>query len=991
MILGTEAFGILGLGEYEQATLAATTAFLLADGLPYADTVTLLEISPTTGIVATPTYTDEAFGTFPFGTLPWSIPASGSVPVYLSDRDWTGRQTQAPALSSDFTTGVLPTGWSCIRASAAWRWNQNGKLEQVSTNTARLDYDMVSRAAKGLLTEADASTNQIRNATATGSTNGVVGSGGALPTNWAVHQSRGLTTTINASGTYRGMPYVEVRVSGSPSSTGQYIIRFDNTTQVSAVSTEKWTQSLHWLLKAGSTTNIGNGGCRITERDAAGAGLVGDQTDALSALASDWSRPAHSRTLNNASTAKLTGEFYLGVTSGQAVDITFWIGGPQLEKFNAASSIILSNGSATTRQAERCEYVLGSINMDSRGTIKLRCTPTGVVNAVSSLYVIASLSDGTTNNRHLLSRNSTPAANFNTTVGGVASASISVTPWASGEAILAYGYAVNDFGASFNGGVDGTDTSGTVPTGQAVLALGSGRSGAYNGGWNGWISTVDLWADRLSNSKVSELAGDSALPGWAQPVSQANIHYQGRIDAPEIERALPLGPNTLNQIAVGIASLTIQNRDGGFDTSPLDMGIDNQPVMVKLLRHRSHDYSQAITLFDGRGANWFSRRDALQITARDSGYELAQPLLTLFGGTGGADGNADNKGKVIPQVYGLCRNIAPVLVDPVKLIYRFHDRLAQAVDAVYVRGADVTFDASYASYATLDAATVAAGKYATALTASGSFIRLGSNPDGTVTADVRGDAANGYVSDTANVAKQILLRLLASSRLNLTSFTTLAADYPGVIGIYLTDQNTAEQALNAVLSAAGCFWGDVGDGLMSVGRLSPPDGMGGYEFNQYNSMAEFEPLQLPDSFAPCIYRRTIGYRRNWQPLAGTDIIPVGGTMTETRRKELQEEIRIATITDSTRLSKNPLAQSPDMLGSLFDTEADAQALATAQMSLYAPGRMLARLVVGLDGYALQLNDVIKVTWPRYGLQSGKPFRVVGMAAKGRRVTLTLFG
>ncbi len=469
---------------------------------------------------------------------------------------------------------------------------------------------------------------------------------------------------------------------------------------------------------------------------------------------------------------------------------------------------------------------------------------------------------------------------------------------------------------------------------------------------------------------------------------RANVHFEGRCEPPQFDRSIPIVPGS-GRAAVSIGELVAVNADGAYDSYPDAYAIDATPVRVAVLPKRSSRYGEAATVFAGQGLDWWAD-GSLHVRMRDAGYLLDVPLLALYGGTGGADGGAELAGKPIRQTYGLCRGVTGDLVSSGLLIYRCHDRLAFWIYAVYISGAPLTWDGVvHASYAAVAAATVPAGKFTIWLGADGSGWRLGSSPGGTVTADVGGDAVGGYVSDTAGVIRRLLERGVPTASLALSSFASMAAYLPGVIGYHVSSQKDISAAATEVAVAAACWWGDAGDGLLSVGRLAAPVG-GGLAFGPEQIVAEVEPMALPDAIGPCVWRVEAGYRRNWTPLQGTDIAPVPTIATEERRQQLADQSRRAAVGLVERQARNQLAK-PLTLETLFDSEADAAALCNNLLTLYAAGRRYYRVPVGMAGYLPRLGDTISVTWPRYGLAGGKALRVVGQRAQGRKVDLLCFG
>jgi hypothetical protein len=65
----------------------------------------------------------------------------------------TATERVLPALAFDFTTGTVDPRITCVRAGDSTRTNSSGVIELVAANTARIDYDPVTLACKGLLIE----------------------------------------------------------------------------------------------------------------------------------------------------------------------------------------------------------------------------------------------------------------------------------------------------------------------------------------------------------------------------------------------------------------------------------------------------------------------------------------------------------------------------------------------------------------------------------------------------------------------------------------------------------------------------------------------------------------------------------------------------------------------------------------------------------------------------------------------------------------------
>lgn len=172
-------------------------------------------------------------------------------------------------------------------------------------------------------------------------------------------------------------------------------------------------------------------------------------------------------------------------------------------------------------------------------------------------------------------------------------------------------------------------------------------------------------------------------------------------------------------------------------------------------------------------------------------------LYLTYAGTGGIEGGADLKGKPKPWALGNPQNLEPILINNIDSIFQVSAYGAiKAVTTLYERGS--AFGASYgdyASYTTLQAATIPAGRWATCL-ASG-LIRLGAPPYGVITADVQGD----YLGTTwRRLPGAIIQRVcsavsISSTKIDSASFTALDAVMSalpggGNISLYQTEQIT---------------------------------------------------------------------------------------------------------------------------------------------------------------------------------------------------------
>jgi len=229
------------------------------------------------------------------------------------------------------------------------------------------------------------------------------------------------------------------------------------------------------------------------------------------------------------------------------------------------------------------------------------------------------------------------------------------------------------------------------------------------------------------------------------------------------------------------------------------------------------------TLLTGKVSAFQADGNKLTLTASVDAEPFQRNVLpTLYAGTGGAEGPSDLKNVPKPFLAGRCRNVEPILIDAVNSVFQFHGYgPISVISALYERGS--AFSASignFTTYATLVAATIPPGKWATC-TALG-MVRLGAPPFGVITADVDGDKpSTTWFSKTGEIINRIATNAgVASGDLNAASLTALDTAIStltgggGIIGVYLTAQETVLDL--ATRLARGC---NAQAGVSHLGQL----------------------------------------------------------------------------------------------------------------------------------------------------------------------------
>ena len=358
----------------------------------------------------------------------------------------------------------------------------------------RFDHNPTTGESLGLLVE-EARTNSVTNNTMVGA---VAGTPGTLPTGWGTFVSpTGLTRTIVGIGTVNGINYIDVRFSGTPSSTGEITLYLSPAT--TATLAQAWTSTAWLSLAGGSTSNIGVVNLRNFELNS-GAYVREIGTSFVSSISSDFVRRQNITTSFGASANQIQLVLSIYATAaGTPIDITLRIGLPQLEQGAFATSVIPTTTATATRAADGASITgpaFSSFYNQTEGTVFADAKVTTVAPATSLSSVFA-LSDGTTNNRITVYKraNADTSTRLDVSTSGSSVAFINAGTFSVSN-LIAVSYRVDDFAISLNGLTPGADTLGTLPT---VSRLNIGSYADLPFPLNGTLKRLTYWGAKLPN------------------------------------------------------------------------------------------------------------------------------------------------------------------------------------------------------------------------------------------------------------------------------------------------------------------------------------------------------------------------------------------------------------------------------------------------------------------------------------------------------------
>jgi hypothetical protein len=419
-------------------------------------------------------------------------------------------ETDLPSFQRDFAAlktldhGTGPA-ITFTRASGATFSDANGVLQTAADDAPRFDHDPVTGESRGLLIE-ESRTNSIRNSQGGGSTNGVIGSGGAAPTNWGITaNANGITSEILGTGTEDGFSYIDIKLSGTPTATSDVLVTFEPASAVVAANSQTWTQSAYFKLSGGTTANA-QLYVELRARTAGGLFISGQNVDTnFTPTSASLRSQRHNVTLvtSDATVGRMLPLARVSYTSGAAIDITLRIAAPQLELGAFPTSYIPTTTAAATRAADSAIVTpISSFYNQVESTIFSELSATSV--AFDS--TIIAINDST-QNEQIDQRLAITSVTMRARVGGVNQASMAgVSPVIAPVAGTVYkfvaAYKQDDFAASMDGATVVTDTSGDMPTGLSRMVIGSRVATAF---LTGHIRKIAYWPKRLTNTLLEQL------------------------------------------------------------------------------------------------------------------------------------------------------------------------------------------------------------------------------------------------------------------------------------------------------------------------------------------------------------------------------------------------------------------------------------------------------------------------------------------------------
>jgi len=444
----------------------------------------------------------------------------------------------------------------------------------------------------------------------------------------------------------------------------------------------------------------------------------------------------------------------------------------------------------------------------------------------------------------------------------------------------------------------------------------------------------------------------------------ANTYYAGAIqDDVFFERSMYAGDRIGGASIPDFGSLTLINAQDPDGNTLLDEWFDPDAVAVegRSIRLYVHDqrnaFSSRVLVMEGKSASMEVAEDTITLVFRSKAAALEKSMVqSRYAGTGGDEGPADLTGAPKPLLFGKCANVPLLLLDSSTLRGQVHGGAVQNFDAVRDKGVLLTITTDYSE------------------DKPNGIVDLVANPDGEVTVDVQGSTLGGTYSAKVGGIMSYIAGTLAGLSVSAASITALNTAAPQTVGLFLPDDVTrfeALDALSAALGDPGVTHGINRDGEFVASLFAAPSGSAVIELAE----EDIEDASLSRSQVGAVASKvTLRGRRNWLRQSKDGM---AASVTDTDKEKYAREYQDTAIAeDSSVLTKYPDATTMQF-DTLMQDSAELSARASALLTWWKSPRYLYSITtMNLQPLQLDIGDVVQVTHPRFGLADGKLLRVV---------------
>ncbi|MFC0407990.1 hypothetical protein [Roseomonas elaeocarpi] len=383
----------------------------------------------------------------------------GAFPAFLA----VGQAATVPAWTTLVSSRTLSTLLSFTRDTQGEGYDATGALIDVGAGLPRFGQ------LNGLLIE-ESRTNGIRNPRCEGAT---AGTPGVAPTNWKLGTAHGLAIAIVGTGYEDGIPFVDLKVSGTATQAGSSVNWAPEVAGIiTAASGEVWTTSGYLSVVAGSLSGISAVNLQIGQHAASTVTYLTTSITPGTGKLRD-SRHVYTTTFNKSDMTSTKPLIYLNYSSGAVINVTFRYGAPQVEKGATPTAPILpvaSSPQASVRNLDKA-FWSRSGGFGTAGTIVVQAVLPQLATGTGSQGVWQ-LDNGTDSPRFALRSGSGGALVAGLDNGSATSLSLG-TVAANTAFRAAFSWDSTGYSAALSGAAAKTVSTGTFTPGRLLLGQGS--------------------------------------------------------------------------------------------------------------------------------------------------------------------------------------------------------------------------------------------------------------------------------------------------------------------------------------------------------------------------------------------------------------------------------------------------------------------------------------------------------------------------------------
>lgn len=403
-----------------------------------------------------------------------------------------------------------------------------------------------------------------------------------------------------------------------------------------------------------------------------------------------------------------------------------------------------------------------------------------------------------------------------------------------------------------------------------------------------------------------------------------------------------------------IGNIEVDNVDASFD-SWLGYSFVGRTVKIYMYdASASFDDFSTFPIIDGVVDDVeFESTETVNIHIKNWMYKLDKPIQETL-----LVSPSPSKNEPYPLLYGLTRNISPVLIDPNEQGGRYTVNDGQVNDILNIYDNGVLLSPPgdhYIKYASL-----------------GEFV-LKSRPVGTVTADVQGCYTTFWITSIADIIERIVTNKgeLLTSDLDATSFSDFDTDRPYTVGMYITERQNILDVMDQLLSSVGGYYVGSRDGKLRIGYIKDPSlGTPVAYFGGVGNNLIIDNSVSIKKLNEVEWRTTLGYQRNWTVQTADQL---AGSITDPDFADKEKVVWLGkqslTVTAETVAVKTKYLNSiePEVYETLIDDAIDAQNECDYRHGILSDQRRVVTFTAYTTPLQLNAGDVVYIEYERFFL------------------------